>query len=99
MNLKRKGSLGIVEEARRSLPAPAYPRRTLMEFLQTRGVISRDMPRLSVIDIFNVGDRAGLMCRFVVVRGGEPGAFVAPLNQLALDRCHPLARMLAALRQ
>jgi hypothetical protein len=95
MSLKCKGTLGLVELARQSLPASAYPRKTLMEFLHKRGVLSMDMPKLSVVDVFNAGESAGLMCRFVVARGQVSGPFVAPLNQLAIDRRHPLARVLS----
>jgi len=80
MNPNREASRCFIEQTRRSLPASAYPRRTLLEFLQMRGAFSKGALRLKVIDVFNAGERAGPMCRFIV--GGEraPGSFVAPIG-------------------
>lgn len=84
----------LIDRLRRALPIAAYPRPPLLAFLSSRGLTTGRAPKLSVVDVFEAGERHGLLCRFSLC--GAPGAhgFVAPLSQLALDRRHPLAHFL-----
>jgi hypothetical protein len=75
-----------IAQLRRSLPISAYPRAQLLAFLSGRGIETRTMPKLFVIDIFNAGDGRGLLCRFNLCDEPSRGHFVAPLSQLSLDK-------------
>jgi hypothetical protein len=89
-----RGSL--VQNLRRTLPRPAYPRPALVALLRARGYAGRGSPQLIVLDVFDAGAAAGLMCRFAVAEDGDGSSFIAPLAQVALQRRHPAARLRAA---
>lgn len=76
----------FVQNLRRALPVTAHARPALLTFLRARGAIGRGSPRLTVIDIFDAGQGCGLMCRFTIAGETDGAAFVAPLEQLALER-------------
>lgn len=83
----KRGSL--VQNLRRALPLSAHPKRALIGFLRERGVVTRGAPRLVVLDIFDAGAAGGVMCRFAIAEDGEASSFIAPLEQVALQRRHP----------
>lgn len=72
-----------IERLRRSLPMSAYPRRQLLGFLLTQGVVKGATPKLAVVDIFPGGDDFGAMCRFVICGENQSKSFVAPFSQIA----------------
>ncbi|MGD9658115.1 MAG: hypothetical protein AB7U61_10865 [Methylocystis sp.] len=78
----------LVQNLRRALPLSAHPRPALIAFLRERGVVTRGAPRLAVLDVFDAGGAAGLMCRFAIA-GVDASSFVAPLEQVAFERRHP----------
>jgi hypothetical protein len=94
-DLSRQEHRHYLDRLRRALPIAAYPRRPLLAVLIARGVAFCGAPRLSVIDIFDAGDALGLMCRFSLRDEDSGRSFVAPLDQIALDRKHPAVRTLA----
>lgn len=84
-----------IERLRRALPVSAHPRSGLFLELRSRGACGSGAPRLTVVDIFDMGAAGGgLMCRFVV-GDQDSRSFVAPLSQIALDRRHMLAQAVA----
>lgn len=86
-----------IDRLRRSLPVAGYPRGALLAKLREKGVICRCAPRLRVVDVFDAGAHAGVICRFVV-EGQDERSFVAPLTQIALGRRQPLARAISTQR-
>ncbi len=81
----------LVRRLRRALPLSAYPRPALLAFLRTHRATGRGSPRLILVDAFDAGDAGGIMCRFAIA-GVNASSFIAPIDQLALDRRHPVAR-------
>jgi hypothetical protein len=88
----------LVQRLRRALPLSAYPRPALLAFLKTHRAMGGCAPRLIVTDVFDAGGAGGLMCRFAIA-DVDTSSFVAPLDQLALDRRRPVAREAAAHRR
>jgi len=88
----------LVQRLRRALPLPAYPRPALLAFLRTHRAIGGCAPRLILTDVFDAGGAGGIMCRFAIA-DVDASRFVAPLDQLALDRRRPVAREAAAYRR
>jgi hypothetical protein len=89
----------LVQRLQRALPLRARGRPALLAFLRARGVIGSIAPKLKVIGIFPAGAQGEFLCRFTVEDGVEMETFVAPLDQLALDRGHPVARKLDLCRR
>lgn len=83
-----------IDRLRRTLPVSGYPRPTLLMELRIRKAVGRSTPKLKVIDIFDVGNGQALMCRFLVCEH-DARSFIAPLSQIALDRCHRPAQAVA----
>jgi len=82
------------------LPLPARGRPELLKFLRRRGLMFRDSPRLMVTGVFQAGDGKGLMGQFAVGGAEEsPRLFVAPIEQLAFERGHPIVHDLAVYRK
>jgi hypothetical protein len=94
---KEMQSPKIIERLRRYLPLTAYPRSALRDFLRFRGFTSRDVQRLTIVDIFDGGVEYGIMCRFVTNPADPSLNFVAPIAHLSLDRRHPLVQVRAAM--
>jgi hypothetical protein len=89
----------LVQRLQRALPLGARGRPALLAFLRARGVIGSIAPRLKVIGIFPAGAQGEFLCRFTIEDGLGMETFVAPLDQLALDRRHPVARKLDLCRR
>jgi hypothetical protein len=89
----------LVQRLQRALPLGARGRPALLAFLRARGIIGGIAPKLKVIGIFPSGAQSEFMCRFTVEDGVGAETFVAPLDQIALDRRHPVARKLDLCRR
>lgn len=87
----------LIWRLQRQLPLSAHGKPSLIAFLQRRGANVRTASRLKVTSVFRTGEACGLMCQFVLEDEPEGRrVFVAPLEQLAFDRRHPIAREIAA---
>jgi hypothetical protein len=87
-----------VDSLRRTLPISGHPRSMLLAELRLRKAAGRATPKVKIIDVFDLGDDGGVMCRFLL-DDGDARSFVAPLSQVALVRRHPLAQAIAACRR
>jgi hypothetical protein len=91
---------GFLWRLQRQLPLPAYARPVLMAFLRTRIANIRIAPRLRVTNMFRASEAGGLLCRFIVEEtAAGQSLFVAPIEQLAFYRGHPIAREIVVCRQ
>lgn len=84
-----------LDRLRRSLPLSGHPRPMLLANLRARGAVGRVALQLRILDVFDMGESHGLLCRFVV-EGQDQRNFVTPLAQIAFDRRHATAHAVAA---
>jgi len=82
----------LLERLRRSLPASAHARQSLLGYLQSRQVIGSTSPILRIINVFPSDHGKNIMCQFTIEGDAISRVFVAPLTQIALDRRNPAAR-------
>ena len=90
----------LVQKLRRALPLTAHGRPSLTAALRRRLPGGCRVPRVTIIDVFDAGEKDGLMCR-VDVQGAidEPVIVVAPITHLAFNRRLPIAHEIAAYRK
>jgi hypothetical protein len=93
MDFDRIKSSHFIHHLRRALPLSAHARPALIAFLRERRVVTRSVPRLIILDVFDAGAAGGLMCRFAIADDNASSSFIAPLAQVALQRRHPAARL------
>ncbi len=95
--------LAVVQDERvlwrlqRMLPVSAHGRSKLLKFLRGRLPLGGISPRLTVTNIFYPRDGKSLMCKFHVdATTAGMLSVVAPIEQVAFERGHPIAQELAA---
>ncbi len=95
--------LAVVQDERalwrlqRMLPVSAHGRPNLLKFLRGRLPLAGTSPRLTVTNIFYPRDGKSLICKFHVdATAAGTLSFVAPIEQVAFERGHPITHELAA---
>jgi hypothetical protein len=84
----------LLEALRLCLPLLAHPRgRSLAAAM---GAARRGC---RVTNVFDAGERYGLMCQVEVGESGDPSILVTSLAELSFDRRHPIARDVADYRR
>lgn len=96
MSWSAKDEDKLIWRLQRQLPLYAHCRPSLLGFLRARIGNVSIAPRLKITGVFRADCAGGIICKIVLDDGlAQQQVFVAPLEDLAIDRRHPIAQEIA----